>query len=97
MLGRPCKAHHTSDQRVVATVRPLIGLGEQFIETMGWLRSPTLRHIDPDRTQPRRSHGDEQCRLGLPARREIIEAHTYDLVSRQVISNFRHAQILGDP
>jgi len=34
MLGRPRKAHHTSDQRVVATVSPLIGLREQFLEAM---------------------------------------------------------------
>ena len=34
MLGRSRKAHDPSDERVVATVSALFGLGKQFIEAM---------------------------------------------------------------
>jgi hypothetical protein len=96
MLSRPRKAHHTSDQRVVATVSSPIGLGEQFIETMGWLLSPTPRDVDPDCLQSRRGHCHQQRRLALLTCREIVKSRADELVARGSSSTSNMPLILGE-
>ena len=81
MLGRPREAHHSTDERVVATVSAPVARREQLVETMGRPLAPTGRHIKAQRPQTRRGHGNQQRALALATRGEIGEPGAHKLVT----------------
>lgn len=96
MLSRSRKAHYPGDQRVVTTVRPLVALGQQLIETVRWTFAPTIGDIEAQRPKARSRHRNHQPRLALTTRRKIDKAFVYELMAREIIRNARHWAILGD-
>jgi hypothetical protein len=95
MLCRPREADDSSDQRVVSAVRTWIGLGKQFVETVGRSLAPTLGYVETQRPQPRRRHCDQQARLALTIGSEIGESRADELVAGKVDRHIPHVPIVG--
>ena len=98
MLGRPGEAHDPTDERVVATVRPVACLRcKQFVETVRWLFSPARWHVEAQGPQTRCRHRDDQRRFALAACRQIDKPLAHELMTGKISGHVEHPPIVDVP
>ena len=91
MLSGPREAHHPADERVVTTVRVLIAVRKQFVQTVR-RPQPSGRHVIAQRPQAWSRHRDQQRRLALATRGKVGETGAHELVAGQIGGHLIHAR-----
>ena len=79
MLCCARKAHHPSDQGVVAAVDPQLGVGEQLVQALGRMVARADGHLQAERPQAGRSHRHEHRLRTFTACGQIGEARAHEL------------------
>jgi len=95
MLRRAREAHDPTDEGVVAAVGAAGVGGDHLVKAVRRIVTGRRWNINPDGSEPRGSHGDEQRRFRLAAGGKIVKSRAHELMPRQVPKSWIHAPIVG--